>query len=169
MVADLKFKEWLFVLSLIGILVTLGLISYYRGLQSPVIVAEHLLKETVYISISIAGQVENPGTYHVEKDSKLKDVLSLAKLLPEADVSLLKLDAKLKENQNFQIEKMETITIFLKGEVKKEGPILVKKGAKLKELRELDLFTEKTDLKYMNKRKKLKEGMVLTIPASQNG
>lgn len=56
------------------------------------------------IEVEIQGAVGSPGTYTLSKKATLKELIDQAKVLPDADVSMLNMNQKLSHNDVIVIE-----------------------------------------------------------------
>lgn len=115
------------------------------------------------IEVIIEGAVAHPGVHLLMRGSVLKDLLSKAEPLPEADLSRLKPERKLRPGQTIRVPQRAMITVHVEGAVKKEGPIRLPKGSRLCDLADNISFTEGANLKPLKKKRRLRDGEVIIV------
>lgn len=101
----LPIHEWFAILLLIGLLFGLTLITLYSKnaiLNDDFGPAHHIVSQEIVVYVE--GSVEKPGPYYVKRGTLVKEVIDLAKPLPEANLGKLKLDKKVRKNQVIKIK-----------------------------------------------------------------
>lgn len=96
----LPVHEWLAIVMIIGLLLSLTLITLYSNNTSQVdtVGAPHYVIDQE-IEVIVQGAVENPGSYQVKRGALIHDVIALAKPLPEANLKSIKQDRKVRKGQ----------------------------------------------------------------------
>lgn len=97
-----KFMAWL-IISVLLFLTVLNII--FDEPSMPMTESEHHLANPL-LEIVIEGAVEFPGVYQVKKGSLIKEVLELAKPLPEANLKRIKLDSPITRRRVIKISKL---------------------------------------------------------------
>lgn len=160
----LKTREWIIVILYCGLMLTLTLITQVIiPKERPKLQLEHQLKSNL-IEVSIAGAVESPGLYKVVKGSAIQDLIALAKPLPSADVSKIKLATRLVQGRHIKVPEFEMVTIRIEGEVETPVTIKVVKGTKLKDLFDVVAFTETANQNALLKNRPARDGETVKIP-----
>lgn len=161
----LPVHEWLAVIAFCLIMLALTALALFRVPTyhlEPSGSIHYLVAQQ--IEVTITGAVEHPGSFQMPTGSRVADLLERAKPLPEANLSKVNLNSKLRDGRTIKIPTVPMITIYLEGAVVQPGPVLVKKGTRMEDLRHSISFLEKADLAVLGKRRKLKEGEIICIP-----
>lgn len=164
----LNSQEWIVVLSLILLMSVITYITHRPRIISPQYHSKPHDLISNKICVHIKGAVENPSVYIVEKGSTIGEVLSEARLLPNADLSHMLLEKKLKDGQLIKVPKKETISIYLEGAVKYPGEMIIPKGTVLEELLTLVELAEDADTSKLRRKKKLKNGEIIKVFRKKN-
>lgn len=163
--SSLKIHEWLAVSVLIAIFAALSVMAYAKkgavGDKDRSMPA--FLSKAGRIEVLVDGSVQNSGTYYVPSGIKMKEVLKLAKPDPEADLRRFNLEAQIKKGRVIHIPTRSMLAIHVKGAVKNPGKISVPKGTRLMDLPALIQLNENADKKRINRKRKLKNGEIITI------
>ncbi len=161
--SKLPFHEWLIICLFIIILLMLGFITLvWKNDKMPQVAATHELSAQI-IQVSVKGKVNKPGTYDFKKGALLKDLLELAQPLPEADLSRMKLDAKLRDGQQVAVPAQNWITVFVEGAGVQPQQLRVKLGTLLNELPELVTFLPEADTGKLQRKRRLKDQEVINV------
>lgn len=165
--SELKVHEWLAVIILISTLTGLSAMAYLSKstIGDKERLAPAFLTTHGKIEVLVKGAVIHPGIYCVPSMTTLAEVLIIAQVAPEADLRRYQLDNPIKRGRSINIPSREMITIDIKGAVKNPTKVTVPKGSKLEDLLNLIDFTDHADLKYLQKKRKLKSGEEITVPA----
>lgn len=162
---DPKFTlhEWIAAIGIIILIFSLALISHFHkdevlAVSGP---PHHLLNDD--IEVLIEGAVKHPQHYTLKKGARVKEVLEMAQPLPEADLSKIKWETKIRDGQTIVVPLATMITIFLEGEIENPGPLLVKKGCRFCDIHSLIQFKAEADSKPFLKKRKLKNNEVITV------
>ena len=101
---QLFLHEYLAVLVIIGFFAMLTLITIFRqeSLPGDLQAEGHFLKPQI-IEVFVQGAVELPGPYKVKTDSKVNQVIALAKPLNEADLMRFKPTSKVRPGQVIKV------------------------------------------------------------------
>lgn len=157
--------EWLAVLVIILAMILLTVVALFNQNDSlPEHTGQPHFIAPQEIEITVEGAVENPGIHQLKKGARVKDALLAAKTLPEADISKLKLESKLRDGRVIKVPYKAMITIYLQGAVEVEGVLKVKKGTRLNELVNIAVFSPLADLSALNKKRRLKDGETIHVP-----
>lgn len=166
---QLYVHEWLAVVVIIGMLGLLTLFSLYgmhaNGSLSQVNEGRHFLKPQ-FVEIFIDGAVNKPGSYKVKAGTSVHEAISLSEPKSHADLSKIKARAKVKNGQSIHVKCIPTIQITISGAVQQEGLIEIPKGTRLCELERFIKFNEDADLKKMSRKRILKSGEKIIVPAA---
>jgi hypothetical protein len=155
--------EWLAIIFIIAILsiITLATHSSESAPSANLATASHYVVNQ-YIEVSIEGAVESPGKHTLKKGASIKELLNLAKLLPNADLKHIKEEKILRQGQKVKIPQFEMVTIILKFKDTSQE-INVKKGTKIEELPHLYTFDSNVNLKSFQKKRRVKNGEVIRV------
>jgi hypothetical protein len=94
-----RFAAWLIV-SIVVFLTVLNVL--FHEAKIPESDYQHHLVNPL-IEITIEGAVENPGTYQIQKGILVRQALDLAKPLPEANLSKIKLDSPINRRRVIKV------------------------------------------------------------------
>lgn len=157
--STLLVHEWIAVVFILFLLLILTLMTF-KTTNSEVLEFDppHYVVEP-NIKIALEGAVENPGILEIKRGSTVRDALKLAKPLPEANVSKLKLDAKLRNGQTIKVPSSTQITINVDG----LGNFKVPRGTRLKDLPALLDLPETVDRSQFNSKRVLKDNETLFL------
>lgn len=158
----LSTPEWFAILSIIIAMLTLCIVTSLRGPEIPQEIMAKEVASVQEIEVTVTGAVSNPGAHNIPKGSTIQDLLVVVQPLPEADLTHLILEKKLKNHQKIQIPKT-TITVFLEGAVIQPGPLTLPTGSRLESLIDTIAFEDHADLKSLKKKRKLKDGETIFI------
>lgn len=162
----LPFHEWAAILLIVLLLAILTAISFGKEATA---FPKHLntphFITTNEIEVWIEGAVENPGYYKVKRGACINDVLQCAIGKEDADLKKVKLHKKLRQGQIIKIPQMEMISVFVVGEVENAGSISLPKGSQLKDLVPMVKFTRDANIEKLNRKRKLKNGEKIVVPA----
>src|SRR5262249_26258947 len=99
----LYLHEWLAIATIISLLIALTALTHFtKSPDLPQIEASHYILEPK-IEVFVDGAVERPGRLIVNKGTKVKELLDQVGLLPEANTSKLKLEAKVRRGQHLRV------------------------------------------------------------------
>lgn len=98
----LKTHEWLAIIAFVGWLITLVIITNASNQLSSHLGTPHQVTSGE-IEVFIEGAVARPGTYRLKKGALLKEVLTLAKPTPDADLRRLKPESKLRDGRIIKV------------------------------------------------------------------
>lgn len=158
----LPIHEWLAVCLVSLIMLTISVVSHISW-KSKTVESTFDLKEE-QVEVFVEGAVPAPQSYIVKKGTRLRDIIAMADLSPEAHPSKLKLDAKVRDGQVVKVPTRPMITIFIEGAVLSTGPLQVPKGTTYADLLDKLTFKPGANLKPLQKKAKLKDGACVTIP-----
>lgn len=161
---QLPAREWIAVVVLLLFmmgLVALVLFSQEDALPESLLPPHYCVSQE--LEVIIEGAVAHPGAYQMPKGSLLKDLFAKAEPIPEADLSRMKAERKLRQGQIIRVPHRAMITIHLEGAVKQSGPLRLPKGSRLCDLVDCVSFAEGADLKPLKKKRRLKEGEVIAV------
>lgn len=146
-----------------AILIMLAFITLFKTHNHyPVATMTHeLSRQTIHVTIK--GAVSKAGEYELKKGLLVKDLLALAGPLPDADLSKLKLEARLRDHQLVKIPQEQWITVHLKGAVVNPGTLKVKLGTALKDLPTLTELLPEANKEKLYKKRRLKDGEVVEV------
>jgi len=157
--SELRPQEWFLVLAGCLTLLAFALVGL---LYNDPVIPEEPLAETVVATIE--GAVAFPGSYELPFGSSVGDLLERASPDPDADLRRIRRSALLKQGKFLRVRKLPKITVYLKGAVTLEGPLELPKGTRLEELIELAPLTGNADKSFLKRRRKLKEGEIISVP-----
>jgi len=113
--------EWIAVLSISSILLLLVVINLFNVNTSSY--GELIAQSINYVNVTLEGELLNPGTYQVKKGATVKEVLNLAKLTADADVSTVDKSLKLLSDQIIRVKSIPKTTVYVEGAVKIKGRV----------------------------------------------
>lgn len=162
----LPLHEWLAVAALSTLMLLLAVIAVWNRTQTLPTTSSsksphYLLPQE--IEVTVEGAVEHSGHYKLKVGSRVKDLLEIAKPLPEANLKKIKMESQLREGRLLKVPFTEMIVVHIKGAVKQEGELKIKKGTRLVDLLEIVNFSENADLEPLQKKRRLKEQEVIEI------
>ena len=99
---SLRIHEWLAVIIIVSLLIVLTLITHFSESKPVITNHPHYIVDQK-IEVFVEGAVEEPLRLIVTKGTRVEEVLEKVKLLPEADLSKLKLQAKVRRGQHIRI------------------------------------------------------------------
>lgn len=163
---QLAVREWIAVVVIIGCFTTLTCISYFNDASLPETTSgmPHYLKPQ-QIEVLVQGAVAAPGSYKLDVNAKLKDVLTMAVPKQEADLRRIKPEGKLRNGQVVTIPARELIVVNLVGAVENPGKIQVPKGTKLNEIGNYTQLSSDADYDKINRKRILKNEEVINVPS----
>ena len=132
----------------------------------PVTIKSHELNNDL-IQIVVKGAVHKTGNYEVKRGATIQDVLNLAQPLEQADLNKLKLAAKLRNHQTITVQERRKITVHITGAVTEPTSLTVEQGMMVKELAPLLSFLPEADSEKLNRKRKLKDGETISVPAKK--
>lgn len=166
----LPVHEWIMIVLFCGVLITLSGIAFYRqssGRQIDVSLFEQTKSSVLHVSVS--GAVLNPGRIELPLGSTVRDSLDKAGVLPEADLSRLRMNGKVKSGQRIVVPERVWITVILEGAIANPGPFKILSGTRCCELISLLNLPSEANIAGLKKlRRYLKEGEVIAIPFKKN-
>lgn len=162
---SLALHEWMAVVVIIGFFVSLTVISLANTESIAQPQGElHYLKAQAY-EVFVQGAVEAPGSYRVDAGSKVKDIVALAKPLPDADLRRFRGESKAREGQVINIPIREKIEVHVAGAVVHEGKISVPRGTRLEEIGQFVELTANADIAKIQRKRFLKADEKILVPA----
>lgn len=166
----ISLRDWLAVITLSSILLTLGLISFLSRESAYVENSNqvHHLKIIENIEVTVQGAVRYPGVYSMQKGDAFAKLLGRVEPLPDADLQKYKPGARLNKDRVITIPHKGLITVYLEGAVKKPESIQLNCGTRICDLAALGVLLEEADKKFVKKRKKLKDGEIINVPYAKN-
>ncbi|MCE5317897.1 MAG: hypothetical protein LLG04_11155 [Parachlamydia sp.] len=102
--AHLYVHEWLAVVLVISLALAITFITHFSNsgpLPTALNPPHHIVAQKV--EVFIEGAVDRPGRYVVAKGARVEEVLKEVQLLPEADISKIKLNSKVRRGQHIRI------------------------------------------------------------------
>ena len=162
---QLAVHEWLAIIIIMGCFATLTCLSliYDKSMPDNAPGIPHYLKPQ-YIEVLVQGAVVEPGSYKMNANAKLKDLIALANPRPEADLRHLKLEGKLRNGQVVKIQARQHIDIYVSGAVENPGKLRVPQGTKLYELSNYTQLSTQADVNKINRKRILKSEEVIVVP-----
>jgi len=113
--------------------------------------------------ILVEGAVKFPGEYDVAGDSKIGDVLTLAKPLEEADLTKLNLQTSIGRRHKIVVPYQQQITVFVEGAIENGGLLHVKRGTRVCELKDRIKLKSGADSTMFDKKRYLKDGETIKV------
>lgn len=117
------------------------------------------------MEITLQGAVKNPGKRKVLRGALIKDVINDAEIPSEADLSKIKLQSKVRRGQVIHIPYQNKIFIQVEGAVEQPGEFLMPLGSRLEDLIPQIKCLPEADTRPLRKKRRLKEGETITVPA----
>jgi protein involved in polysaccharide export with SLBB domain len=156
---ELKVHEWLavvFIVGLLGMLTAVTLIS--RTPAVPVLDQPHYVVDPVVV-VRVEGAVERPGAVAVKKGSTVEEAIKQAKALPEADLSKVKLQKKVRKEQVIFVPSATHIEVKIAG----VGKMKVTRGTRFNELKRILANAELYEETQFKSKRLLKEGETIYL------
>lgn len=160
----LKIHEWLAVSIFIGVICAVALLTSMVQLTentSAVIQKEE-------IEIVVKGAVANPGVYRFPSEMRLKDILGIAQLLPNADLRRYNLDSQVSRGRVINVPARTMISVHVEGAVKEKATLTIPKGTRLEELADIIAFADDADTQALHKKRRLKDQEVVKVPVRKH-
>ncbi|VEU75680.1 Uncharacterised protein [Mycoplasmopsis maculosa] len=101
-------KILIIILTAIGII---GSISTIGFLQNRNISINKNINKNNNVAVVVKGNVKFPDTYYVEKGIKIKDVLNIANLLNDSDISNIELEKQIYLNETIYVKKTNNLNV----------------------------------------------------------
>lgn len=158
---QLHVHEWMAVMAITGFLLSFVVLAYLNREHHSIPPATQF--PIPEIEVFVEGAVEKPGRLFIKKGSLVKDLLAQIKLTPDADISSLNPDSKLRNGKRIKIPSTQ-INIHISGAVAHPGWHNLPVNTRLADLPKHIELQEDADLKFFKKRRKLKDGETLIIP-----
>jgi hypothetical protein len=102
----LYIHEWI---AAIVIIVVMGVLTTISCMGNSSVSSSQLIQKTAKASeeivVEISGAVEMPGRYTLKAGTTVRDAVQMAKPLPEASLSRLKLDKPVRKGQKIKVPK----------------------------------------------------------------
>lgn len=165
--AKLCVHEWTAIAVLCGLLLLFTGITFFSGesgLSDRIGPPHHIVDPE--IAVFIEGEVEHPGHYRIKRGSTIHDLILLAIPSPDADLSHIKLENKLRKSHVVKIPS-KYVTVYLEGAVIVPGPVKLLKGARLQDLISMVQFQEGADIEKLRRKRRLKDKEVITVSAER--
>jgi DNA uptake protein ComE-like DNA-binding protein len=164
--ASLKVREWLAVAIIAGIIGGLACLTSFKGRGEAGKIHSLLIpKQDIGFDVLIKGAVEHPGIYHIHSEIKLKDLLAMAGVSLNADLRRFSPDTMVKKGRIINVPSRAMIKVHLRGAVAEEMILSVPKNSKLADLIDIGNFSPEADLAFLKKKRRLKDGEVIQVPA----
>lgn len=96
--------EWLIIIAIVAVMLLLTGVSMLSDRRMTAFVADsphHLISQD--IDVFVEGAVERSGAFKIQRGATVEDIMALAKPLPEANLSKLKMKSKLRNGQRVRI------------------------------------------------------------------
>jgi len=165
--ASLQRSEWVFfftLLALIVVSISVAKLSSYRNLELLQAWESEAQKNPVWVEIS--GHVRHPGRYKLESGKPLATAIRKAGPKPFADLSGIDQRRMLTEDFTLEIHPLEKIKVEVVGCVKEKVELELLPGSAISDLKGKIELTPDADRGFLRKKRKLKNGEVVAIPAS---
>lgn len=94
--------EWTAVLCFMAILLYLIVKTQFHSYDKPHVGEVHWLVPEYFV-ITISGEVEKPGRYHIHRGGTVKDAIELALPTQNANLSKMDLDKKIRKGQKIRV------------------------------------------------------------------
>lgn len=153
-------SEWLFLLSIVGLLVWLSLNSYLTQDSSQKVVEKAILQDKMVVYID--GAIDKPGRYEIQRGTTLKELLDKALVKKESDLSHLQLKDEVQSNTIY-IPYQRKIMVHIRGWVKQPLDLLVYRKSKICDLIDKIELLPNADNKILSKKRYLKDGETIFI------
>lgn len=152
-------KEKLAVCCLLLLLATFAACSYANKHQK-------LTQTQKTIHITCLGACVDQNALELPHGTQVADLLARVKLTPEADISKLVLEQRLKNEGHFIIPTKGKMTLYITGAVKEPGIIYLPEGLRFNQLKQYLALADDADIGIFHRRRRLLcEGETVHIPA----
>lgn len=161
-------SEWIVVFVLMGVMTILTLVSH--SFESDKVFECETESHEIYskkIKVTAEGEVEFPGSYEVEKGVKISELLDLAKPKSTAELSKIKMDATLRNNQKIILHPKKMLTIYFKFDDGTLEECKVSKGEKITDLKNKVAFKEELKVSWPKKRLYAKDGETILVTSKK--
>jgi len=150
----LRVHEWLAISVFVGLLGMLTAINLIQSDSTPVIKTEsphYVIPPT--ITLHVEGAVENPGPIQVKRKSTVKEALEQVKLLPDADLSKIKMSSKVRKGQVIKIPSKTMLTVIIED----AGSFQVPRGTRVNELPKILNLPDGIDRSKFRSKRRVKD------------
>jgi protein involved in polysaccharide export with SLBB domain len=170
MTPKLPFFEWCIIILFCGILALLACFALLRKPSYPAsqTTNQELNHPVTQLQVTITGEVFRPGTYELDVNTTLKDLIELADPLPSADLSRVNSRRKLYDGQSVYVPPKTPLTITILGAVQNPGTLQIMSGTRVYELANQIAFLPEADIQSIRKKRRyLKEGDLINVPSKK--
>lgn len=170
MTPKLPFFEWCIIVLFCAIVALLACFALLRKPSYPPskIITQELNPSITQLQVTITGEVFRPGTYELDVNTTLKDLIELADPLPSADLSKVNSRRKLYDGQSVYVPPKTPLTITILGAVQNPGTLQIMSGTRVYELANQIAFLPEADIQFIRtKRRYLKEGDIINVPSKK--
>lgn len=154
---ELPLRERLFVVVISFLLIFLTLLSHIHDSSE---------NYPLLFTLEVQGAVVRPGSYTFTEHATLADIGHKAGFSENASLTGLKNKLLDWSEDVIIIPEKGYKVIYLKGAVKKEGPHIVKEEVRIKDLKALGLLQESADLKWIKRKRLLKNQEEVIVPCT---
>lgn len=161
---SIKSSEWIFVISFIAILTSLVCIArlHEHRKKSQLKVMAGLARPPLEVTVS--GAVQKPGVYLVLSGARLREAVKKSRPKRFADLSAMDLDQPVKVSMSIHIPELKVVRVRVEGAVKNSVDLALPIGTRLCDLRLKIELSEDADLKFLKRRRFLRDQEIISIP-----
>lgn len=102
-------KILIIILTAIGIIGSISTIGFLQNRN--ISINKNINKNNNNVAVVVKGNVKFPDTYYVEKGTKIKDVLNIANLLNDSDISNIELEKQIYLNETIYVKKTNNLNV----------------------------------------------------------
>jgi len=165
---SLQTSEWVLVSSLILLLVSLVTISRLHEHRIQSQLEDTVLRLEQTFSVTIKGEVANPGTFTAKEGRRLGDIVKKSRPKRFADIRALNLDSPIESSMEIEIALLKEIIVHIEGAVELPINLTLPAGARISDLKSKIHLREDADFKFLQRRRLLKDGETIVIPKKRD-
>ena len=164
---SLQTSEWVLSASLVILLISFLAVTKFHEHRkySQCKVPAAKLENT--LDVSIVGEVSKPGVYRALLGSRLGDLVKKSKPKRFADLQMIDLDSPVEKSLNIEIAQLKELSVRIEGAVLEPIELKVAPGSRVCDLKSKIQCSENADLKYFKRRRLLKNGELILVPAKE--
>ncbi|HSX12974.1 MAG TPA: hypothetical protein VLE96_00925 [Chlamydiales bacterium] len=151
----LKESEWIFVISILLVMLSIVIVAKINAKRTASALAAHPLPTHELCKVEIEGEVSKPGTYLVMPGTTVKKIIKKSLPTPFADLKKINPEQRIEQSMKITIDSLSEIMITIGGK-----QIFVPAGTKVCQLKK---YIDTGDHKIFKSRRLLKDQEVILL------
>ncbi len=156
-------SEWVIVVTLILIMLSMGVIAKINAYRSCSLLAEDPLPTHASCIVTIDGEVAKPGTFIVPPGTPLKKIIRKSCPTPFCDLKKIDVNQIVENSANIRLSKLSEITVILEGLSSGSRQLTIPAGTRMSQLKKYVDFEEESGVAAIKNRRMLRDGEVISI------